>query len=265
MNIKSYTLTTLITTILIIPFSHAAPSCNINTIIQETEQRLDKITDYRVTIRSVVNEQKPSIMKLTGKRPDLLKATMQVSDTDKLIIVYDKKNQWIEEGNMVYKIDLDKSKNRTPDRPFDTDYSLAGGLLSGEDYIGTVKTLLSIYDLKANCKANNIVLKGNLNIPKFTEYTKSRHIDIPIDDFVKAFANTLKTATITIDKKSHLISGYTLQGTDKFKATFSDYDFSTLTDSQLKYVIPEGVKPIDISPGVPQSEPIRATEDTTAQ
>lgn len=264
MNLTKYTLTALITATLTAPFTYAAPACDTNGIIQTMEKRLDKITDYRVTIKSVINTQKPSEMELASKRPNLLKATMQVADTDKLVIVYDKKNQWIEEGNMVYKIDLSKSTKRTPERPFDTDYSLAGGLLSGEDYVGTVKALLSIYDLKATCKANNIVLKGKIDIPKFTEYTKTRNIDIPIDDFIKAFANTLTTATIVVDKKSYLISGYILEGTDRFKATFSNYDFSPLTNDQLKYTIPEGVKPVDISPGAPPAGPIPATDDHTA-
>lgn len=263
MNLKNHTLTTLFMVTLSTPYVYAAPACNTNAIIQQVKQRLEKVTDYRVTIQSVVNTQKPSIMELASKRPDLLKASMQVADSEKLIVVYDKTHQWIEEGNMVYKIELDKGKKRTAERPFDTDYSLAGGLLSGEDYIGTVNTLLSIYDLKANCKGNEIVLKGKLNIPKFTEYTESRHMEIPTDAFVKAFANTLTTATIKVNKKDYLISSYNLEGTDKFKATFSNYDFSPLTNDQLKYTLPEGVKPIDISPGAPQSEPVPATEDDT--
>lgn len=236
-------------------------SCNTADTIQQIEHRLDAITDYQVTIESVANQQQPAELKLYGKRPDLLKATMQLSETDKLTIVFDKQHQWIEEGNMVYQLDLSKTQRKVPERPFDTDYSLAGGLLSGEDYVGTIKTMLTIYDLKASCQANAITLKGDLDIDKFTEYTKTRNISAPIDEFVKQFAQTLKTATIKIDKNTYLVTAYDLVGTDKFKVTFKDYDFSPLTAKQLSYKLPEGIKPIDITPGAPQAEPVPATDD----
>lgn len=235
-------------------------NCNTTDIIQKIEQRLNAITDYRVTIISTVNDQKPAEMTLYSKRPDLLKALIKLSETDKLTIVYDKKYQWIEESNMVYQVNLSKSERRTAERPFDTDYSLAGGLLSGEDYVGTIKTMLTIYDLTASCQGNTITLTGNLAIPKFTEYTKSRNISAPIDEFVKQFAKTLTKATIKIDKNNYLVTSYNLAGTDKFKVQFNNYDFSPLTTQQLSYKIPEGIKPIDITPGAPQSEPIPATE-----
>ncbi len=160
MNIKHNILNSIIITIaMTTSVAYANPkSCDTADIIQKMEQRLDTITDYRVTIESVVNDQKPAEMTLYGKRPDLLKAVMQLSETDKLTIVYDKEYQWIEEGNMVYQVNLSKSERRTAERPFDTDYSLAGGLLSGEDYVGTIKTMLTIYDLKASCQANSITL-----------------------------------------------------------------------------------------------------------
>lgn len=235
-------------------------SCNTKDIIQQIEQRLDAISDYQVTIKSVANEQQSAEMKLYGKRPDLLKATMQLSETDKLTIVFDKQYQWIEEGNMVYQLDLSKTQRKVPERPFDTDYSLAGGLLSGEDYVGTIKTMLKVYDLKASCQASTITLKGDLDIEKFTEYTKTRHITAPIDEFVKQFALTLKEATIKVDKNTYLVTAYDLAGTDKFKVTFTDYDFSPLTAEQLNYELPEGIKPIDITPGAPQAEPVPATD-----
>lgn len=262
MNIKHNILNSIIITIaMTTSVAYANPkSCDTADIIQKMEQRLDTITDYRVTIESVVNDQKPAEMTLYGKRPDLLKAVMQLSETDKLTIVYDKEYQWIEEGNMVYQVNLSKSERRTAERPFDTDYSLAGGLLSGEDYVGTIKTMLTIYDLKASCQANSITLTGDLDIPKFTEYTKSRNITAPLDEFVKQFAKTLKKATIKIDKNNYLVTSYNLAGTDKFKVLFNNYDFSPLTAEQLSYKIPEGIKPIDITPGAPQSEPVPATD-----
>ncbi|MFD1259471.1 hypothetical protein [Entomomonas asaccharolytica] len=262
MNIKYNILNSIIITMaMAATVAYANPkSCNTADIIQKIEQRVDSITDYRVTIVSAVNEQKPAEMTLYGKRPDLLKAVMQLSETDKLTIVYDKQYQWIEEGNMVYQVNLSKSERRTAERPFDTDYSLAGGLLSGEDYVGTIKTMLTIYNLKASCQANTITLIGDLDIPKFTEYTKSRNITAPLEEFVEQFAKTLKKATIKVDKNNYLVTSYHLVGTDKFNVQFNNYDFSSLSAEQLSYKIPEGIKPIDITPGAPQSEPVPATD-----
>lgn len=247
---------------LTVPFAFAnAQICSTKDVIDKIEQRLDKITDYQVTIKSTLNNQQPAEMVIASKIPDLLKATIKVSDNDKITLVYDKQYQWIEEGNMVYKIDLSKVKKRTPERPFNTDYSLAGGLLSGEDYIGTIKTMLSIYNLKASCNKKEIILKGDLNKEKFTEYTNIRQIDIPTAEFVNQFANTLKNATIIVNKDTYLVDKYSLVGTDKFQASFSHYDFSPLTAEQLSFKVPEGIKPIDITPGSIDSAPIPATDD----
>lgn len=237
-----------------------AQVCKTQDIINKIEQRLDNITDYQVTIKSIVNNQQPAEMTIASKRPDLLKATIKISDNDTLTIVYDKKYQWIEETNMVYKVDLSKIKQRTPERPFNTDYSLAGGLLSGEDYVGTIKTILSIYNLKASCKGREITLKGNIDIDKFTKYTQIRQLDIPQDDFVKQFANTLKTATITVNKDNYLVNSYSLTGTDQFKTFFSHYDFTPLTAEQLSFKLPKGVTPIDITPGISKALPVPATD-----
>ncbi len=57
-----------------------------------------------------------------------------------------------------------------------------------------------------------------------------------------------------------MVTSYNLAGTDKFKVLFNNYDFSPLTAEQLSYKIPEGIKPIDITPGAPQSEPVPATD-----
>lgn len=250
---------------LITSYTYAnAQVCKTQDIIDKMEQRLDKITDYQVTIKSIVNNQQPAEMVVASKRPDLLKATIKLSDNDTLTIVYDQQYQWIKEANMVYKVDLSKIKQRTPERPFNTDYSLAGGLLSGEDYVGTIKTILSIYDLKASCKGKEITLKGNINIEKFTKYTQIRQLNIPQDDFVKQFANTLKTATLTVNKDSYLVNKYSLVGTDQFKAYFSHYDFSPLTAEQLSFKLPKGLTPIDITPGAPDALPVPATDNDIA-
>lgn len=235
--------------------------CNTPDVINKIEQRLDKITDYQVTITSTVNNQKPAEMLIASKRPDLLKATIELSDNEKLIIVYDKKYQWIEQANTVYKVDLSKIAQRTPERPFDTDYSLAGGLLSGEDYVGTIKTILSIYDLKASCRGQEIILKGALNKEKFSQYAKTRKIAVPLEEFVNQFANALKNATVSVNKDSYLVDNYNLAGTDQFKVSFSHYDFTPLTPAQLSFTIPEGVNPIDITPGVSDALPVPATDN----
>lgn len=250
-----------ITLSLALSFSYAnGQVCNTPNIINKIEQRLDNITDYQVTIKSIFNNQQPAEMTIASKRPDLLKATIKISDNDKLTIVYDKQYQWIEEANMVYKIDLSKVKQRTPERPFNTDYSLAGGLLSGEDYVGTIKTILYIYDLKASCLGKEILLKGNINKEKLTEYTKIRQVAVPLDNFVTQFANTLKTVTIAVNKESYLVDSYTLTGTDQFKALFTQYSFNPLTSEQLSFKLPLGITPIDITPGASESMPVPATD-----
>lgn len=242
-----------------------ADSCDLPNITKNIEQKLDTIEYYQVKVTSTLNNQQPAIMMMYGKRPDLLKVEMKVSDTDKLTIVFDKKYQWVEEGNNVYRIDLSKL-TRVPERPFDTPYSLAGGLLSGEDYVGTIKTFLKVYDFKASCKGHTITLMGNLNIERFTQYTKTRNINVPLDQFVAQFAATLGKNTIKLDNKDYLIKNYTLEGKDKsakFTAIFSDYKFDPLTNDQLAFKLPKGVKPLDITPGVRSSEPIPATDEDT--
>lgn len=240
-----------------------ADSCDFQPIAKKIEQRLDAIEYYQVNVKSTLNNQQSAEMMMYGKRPDLLKAVMKLSDTDKLTIVFDKQYQWIEEGNSVYQIDLSKLP-RVAERPFDTPYSLAGGLLSGEDYVGTVKTFLNVYDFKVSCKGDIITLAGNLNIDRFTDYTKSRHITVPVDKFVEQFAATLGKVSLKVAKDSYLVKSYVLEGKDKsakFMVTFTDYKFDPLTSEQLSFKLPEGVKAIDITPGMRASEPIPATDD----
>lgn len=240
-----------------------ADSCDLSSITEKIEQKLDTIQYYQVKITSKLNKQQPAVMMMFGKRPDLLKVEMQISDTDKLIIVFDNKYQWIQEGNSIYRIDLNKL-TRVPERPFDTPYSLAGGLLSGEDYVGTIKTFLKIYDYHASCSGNSVTLRGNLNLAHFTQYTKTRNINVPIDQFVTQFAATLGKSTIKLNSKDYLVKTYTLEGKDKsatFKVLFDDYKFDPLTDNQLSFNLPKGAKPIDITPGVKYSEPVPATDD----
>lgn len=240
-----------------------ADSCDFQPIAKKIEQRLDVINFYQVKVKSTLNNQQSAEMMMYGKRPDLLKAVMKLSDTDQLTIVFDKQYQWIEEGNNVYQIDLSKL-SRVAERPFDTPYSLAGGLLSGEDYVGTIQTFLNVYDFKATCKGDNITLTGDLNIDRFTDYTKNRHITVPVDKFVEQFAATLGKVSLKISKESYLVKSYVLEGKDKsakFTVTFTDYKFDPLTNEQLSFKLPEGVKAIDITPGMKASEPVPATDD----
>lgn len=235
----------------------AASSCDTQDIIKSMTQKLDAITYYQFNATSTLDGELLTNMTMYGKRPDLLKAVMKGPSGELITVVFDQKYEWIEESDNVYQINLAQLK-RKEERPFDTAYSLAGnGLLSGEDYVGTIKTLLNVYDLKSTCKADTITLEGALNIARFTEYTKGREITTPLDAFVKQFSETLGKVSIIVDKNNYLVTSYSLQGSDQsaaFNAVFSDYSFEKLSDEQLSFKLKKGVKPIDITPSVLDDE-----------
>lgn len=244
--------------ILLASFARAQSStCDEKTIMAAMQQKLETINSYQFNVKSEFKNQLLSSATISGKRPIFLKVILKTPSESPVTIVFDKQFQWIDDGDEVYQLDLNKI-DRNMDYPFDTPYSLSGnGLFNGEDYIGTVRHLLTIYKFIATCKGDQITLKGKLDIEKAKQYMQNKHISAPLDQFVQQFNKTLGLATVSVDPKTYLVKSYSLTGKDKsaiFTVVFTDYQFDELSDDFFNYQIPKGKTPINITPQLGSDE-----------
>ena len=132
-----------------------------------------------------------------GKSPDKLRIDYVVSQGGQKMtqkVVFDGEYQWIESSGPGYlEVQrLSLSKLTEPGRPFDTFNGT--GLLSAEDYPGTVRTLISVYDVEMSClDEQRAVATGYINRKKFRAYLKEsryyRQRQSAIDRFVKSYAH----------------------------------------------------------------------------
>ena len=169
--------------------------CNSDKIIANLQNTVSNIKTYNVTIitqfkgiksKSFVSGVTPNKLYL---KQDLYTPQGNATTTS----VFDGKYQWVDittpKSRHIYKINL--SKTTKPNRPFDTSYNIYGtGLLSGEDYPGTLKNLVNLYKLKAHCSKDTTLLSGHIDKDKFKAYASSRNIANPdyINKFIKLFS-----------------------------------------------------------------------------
>lgn len=229
-------------------------SCDAESFIERSVEKLEAISSYQMNLQVDFEgmEVKTSIW---GKLPDKLRMLQEIShsNTPSTLMIFDGKTQWVEtnlgEQKQISKIEL---KGLVSDeRPFDTSLNLYGsGLFSGEDYVGTVKALLAVYDYEITFGENNYVLNGKINKERFSEYVNtSRFHSKP--GFEYRFVKEFGAASVKIDSETGLINSYSLGPSSqnmRLKVTFSDVVINPeLGDSLFEYTPKADSKVIELT------------------
>jgi outer membrane lipoprotein-sorting protein len=232
--------------------------CEMSKVRAEANQWLSQIRDYEIRARVSLDGKKVD-SRIIGKVPDRLQMQLEMivpSGRLSQTVVFDGEYQWVESRNplstQVLKIAL--AELTTTDRPFDTSYYLMGtGLLNGEGFPETIMVLLSVYDLKASCDDDSVVLSGPINVQAFTEYAagrRSRGQPTSVDRFAKEFGYL----RIEFEREGYVVSGYTMapsEGKSLFTVHFQQIQTNQgITVEAFDYTPPAGVEAEDITEAV---------------
>ncbi len=195
------------------PVNAMPETCETKQVITKILQKIDEIKSYDVKITSTYEHMKSSSL-VSGVMPDkmYLKQILYTPRGEaRTITVFDGNYQWVDirsdDKRQIYKIKLNKVTK--PGRPFDTSFNIYGtGLLSGEDYSGTLVNLLSFYDLTASCSKEHILLSGPIDKNLFKQYVikKRKSSSGSIDQFIGLFG----FINIEVDSKSNMVNGYSM-------------------------------------------------------
>jgi len=234
----------------------ASEKCNSGAAISKFHEYFSHIEDYDVS-GQVFTSDKSLVIKsnFRGVLNKFFKISQAISQGDfeqTFTAVYDGNYQWIESRSAgvkkISKIALGRVTKKS--KPFDTGYYIMGtGLINGEDYPGTLKFLLSNYDLAASCSGNQFHLQGSLNKQAYVDYIKnsswSKNKLRSLDQFVEQF----QFAEIFINNEGELIK-YSI-GEDKhpiftFKVIKSKIN-QGLMEGAFKFQIPENAEVEDIT------------------
>jgi outer membrane lipoprotein-sorting protein len=230
--------------------------CYSSIILDRIRHYVESIEDYQLQ-SNVILDGRQVTSEISGKPPILMRIKMHIKQGDTIVnltVTFDENYQWIETKTPsvteVLKIKL--AGLVSPGRPFDTSYYLMGsGILNGEDYPSSITTLLSIYDLKANCTENEIQLSGPLNIEKFTQYSSTKKSSDSLQSRIKKYSKNFNQLTMVFDTKSLALNEYYLGTKDKptkFAVTFHKLRINQkLTAKDIAYIPPKGVQAIDIT------------------
>ena len=260
-NMQTYTFFALLLTIDSFAQAGSLNDCNTNLIIKKITSKLNTISDYKLNIEVKFDSYNVN-SKIIGKIPNKLKITQKIKTTPphNYIAVFNGKYQWVEskQNNHVQIVKLNISKLTKKNRPYDTGYYLMGtGLLNGEDYIGTLTTLLNTYDFTSTCNDNTIILSGIINANKFKYYAlniKSKTQNIKnIEKYIEKF----NKINISVKKGSAGIYGYKFLSDNNnvfFEAVFNNIKLNNkISNSEFLYIPPKGVNVTDITKQLIQS------------
>jgi len=229
-------------------------ACKTENILNDVHTVINSIRSYNVEITSQYNNIKSTSV-VSGVVPDKMYVKQMLHNPTGIMsttTVYDGIYQWVDistpDSRQIYKIKLDKIVK--PGRPFDTSFNLYGtGLLSGDDYPGTLNNLLGFYNLKASCTKGNVQLSGALNTVKFSEYANIKGNNNP--DYIKKYSRSFGFIVFTVDAESNMIKSYSM-GQDASKLSFVAYiDVKSinkkLDETTFSFVVPEGLIAADIT------------------
>ncbi len=250
-------------TCLVLYFSSAyvfAGECNKQALISDINEKLASVTGYQMhaKIKIAGTEAKPESM-IYGHQPNLLRIDYTVKQGDQQMkqqVIFDGRYQWMESkmGESLEVQRLDLSKATDSKRPFDSFlYVFGTGLLSGEDYPGTVRALLEVYDLEVECLAGDkVVLQGNIDKARFETYLKkskySKNRLAGVDRFVKDYGYVHMLFEDSLLKKYMLAADHSSFG---FRASFYDVKInSSLNKALFEYQVPSGNEFIDVTPQI---------------
>ena len=197
------------------------------------------------------------ISNISGTIPNRLKVVQEIqygSEQLSTTVIFDGKFQWVESttSNQLQVLKIRSSELATEDRPFDTGYYIMGtGLINGEDFLSTIKLLLSQYDLKADCQPGKVIMTGYLNSKEFDKYILERKFQKANAHFKEKFKRNFGFAKITFSYPNYIIQSYSLgtsNAEETIATTFTDLKINPLNiDDEFEYKVPEGTQPIDIT------------------
>lgn len=228
--------------------------CNTDKIIANLQNTVSNIKTYNVTIITHFKGVKSESL-VYGVTPNKLYLKQDLSTPQgnaSTTTVFDGKYQWVDittpESRQIYKINLNKTTK--PNRPFDTSYNLYGtGLLSGEDYPGTLKNLINLYKLKAHCSKETTLLSGHIDKNKFKAYASSRNITNP--DYINKFIKLFGYIELALEPNVSNIESYSM-GAGKSKidltASFRKKTINQNVNTKLfQFKTPSGIVAADIT------------------
>ena len=235
--------------------------CNANLIIKNITSKLNTISDYKLNIKVKFDSYNIN-SKIIGKTPNKLKITQKINTTPphNYLTVFDGKYQWVEskQNNHIQIVKLNISELTKKTRPYDTGYYLMGtGLLNGEDYIGTLTTLLNTYNFTSTCNDNMIILPGIINANKFKFYALNIKSKTPSVKNIKNYIEKFNKINILVKKGNAEIYGYKFLSDNNniiFDAVFNNIKLNNkISNSEFLYTPPKGVNVTDITKQLIQS------------
>ena len=239
------------------------PDCsNIDLIKKEIHDKFTDLRSYQLDATVEIDDH-TIFSKITGRPPDRLKVAQQIKqgpEPMQITVVFDGEHQWVESrtSSKIQLLKIRSSELVSEKRPFDTGYYLMGtGLINGEDFPSTIKTLLCIYNLSSDCTSGNVVLSGYLNSQRFSEYTGKRRFRKTNAQFIEKFKKRFGFVKITFSYPDYKIQGYSMgssSSNETITVSFHNIAFNPAgIEAMLNYQVPGGVQPVDITNKVRQA------------
>ena len=234
----------------------ADEQCDKSLVLDKVHKYVNDINDYNISGQvSIQDESFVIISNFIGNTNKRLKISQTISQGNITQIntsVYDGRYQWVESHSSgvvnISKIDLAKVADKA--KPFDSGYYIMGsGLMNGEDYPGTLKLILSIYDLTVDCVDNNYHLQGVLKRQAYIDYIKTGRWSKNKLASIDKFADQFQFIKILVNSDGEILS-YNFQNGEK--STFSYTIIKSkinggLLEDAFKISVPENTKVEDIT------------------
>lgn len=232
--------------------------CDSQTELSKFRAWVDGIKDYEVSLdikRDVTRGAKYS--KLTGISGERMRVDVTSNSGDYSEVktaIFDGKRQWsVTKTSLGTEVlSLDVSKLAAEERPFDTSFYLIGvGLISGEDFPSSLRTVIDIYDFSDYCVVDDVIhLKGVINKDDYISYVKKSRFSEKKMHFVDKYVENLKLVDITLDKNTHQVISYGFGNKDasvvRYTVTSAEVNKDRKHD-EFDYSLPEDLVAADIT------------------
>ena len=239
-------------------------ACTAEAVVDQIRQWARSIETYRVKTRVEFNGKSLSgnIWGDTKQRMRLELTLLGEARPTRWVLVFDGRYQWLETqaGGMHEVARVDLSKVARPRRPFDTRLEVYGsGLVSGDDFPGTIRWLASVYDYRVECKAGVNVLRGAINKERLAEEIRRREIRWTEDE-AQLFPTMFGVTTVDASP-SGAVMGYSSgppSGSPTISVKFVDLVINQRLESAVfKFNPPPHIRVTDVTKQVAAVNPPR--------
>jgi outer membrane lipoprotein-sorting protein len=239
-------------------------ACTAETVVAQIRQWAQSIDTYRVKTQVEFNGQSLSgnVWGDTKQRMRLELKLLGEARPTRWILVFDGRYQWLETqaGRLHEVARVDLSTVARPERPFDTRLEVYGsGLAAGDDFPGTIRWLLSVYDYRVDCKADVNVLRGTINKERLAEWMRRRAIKWSEDES-QSFSALFGVSTVDASP-SGAVMGYSAGprgGSATISVKFLDLVINQRLESAVfKFNPPSHVRVTDVTKQVAAVNPPR--------